>query len=201
MNRANKIENIAVEDLIPYARNARLHSDEQVAQIAGSIKEFGFNNPVLIDGEGGIIAGHGRVLAARKLKMSQVPCVRLSHLTETQKKAYILADNKIAQNSSWDDELLKLEIEDLKTSGFDTDILGWVQLPEFGATPDYSILDGSNVGSSLDDMADGVKKAIQIEFEPHDYLEAQELIKFWRQKGAYVGSMLIGFLRTEKNKL
>jgi len=135
------------------------------------------------------------------LKLSQVPCVRLGHLTETQKKTYILADNKIALNSSWDDELLKLEIEDLKTSGFDTNILGWVQLPEFGSTPDYSILDGSDVGSSLDDMADGVKKAIQIEFESHDYAEAQELIKFWREKGAYVGSMLIGFLKAEKNKL
>jgi ParB-like chromosome segregation protein Spo0J len=89
-----EIENIKIEDLIPYARNSRTHSDEQVAQVAASIKEFGFTNPVLIDADDGIIAGHGRVLAARKLKMPEVPCIRLGHLTESQKKAYIIADNK-----------------------------------------------------------------------------------------------------------
>src|SRR5690606_35026758 len=93
------------ESLIPYARNARTHSDAQVAQIAASIREFGFNNPVLVDGENGIIAGHGRLLAARKLGLDSVPVIELAHLSETQKRAFILADNKLALNAGWDDEL------------------------------------------------------------------------------------------------
>ena len=94
-----KIEHRRVKDLIPYARNSRTHSDAQVAQIAASIREFGWTNPILIDGESGIIAGHGRVLAARKLGMAEVPCIELSHLSEAQKKAYIIADNKLALNA------------------------------------------------------------------------------------------------------
>lgn len=125
-----KIETASVESLIPYANNARTHSEEQVAQIAASIQEFGFNNPVLVDREMGIIAGHGRVLAARKLGLDSVPIIRLDHLTEYQKKAFILADNKLALNAGWDDALLKLELEelggniDLGLSGFSEDELG-----------------------------------------------------------------------------
>lgn len=119
------IETIAVDLLIPYARNSRTHSDEQVAQIAASIREFGFTNPVLIDGEDGIIAGHGRVLGARKLGLDSVPCVRLDHLTETQKRAYIIADNKLALNAGWDNELLQLELADLHEADFDMDLLGF----------------------------------------------------------------------------
>jgi ParB-like chromosome segregation protein Spo0J len=120
-----KIEQIDIEDLIPYAMNARTHSDAQVAQIAGSIKEFGFNNPVLIDADNGLIAGHGRVMAGRKLGLKQVPAIRLGHLTETQKKAFILADNKIALNSGWDYELLKVEVELLSNEDFNLDLLGF----------------------------------------------------------------------------
>jgi len=120
-----KIDYISIDELIPYARNTRTHSDEQVAQIAASIKEFGFNNPVLIDQEGGIIAGHGRVLASRKLKLKDVPCIRLSDLSEAQKKAYIIADNKLALNAGWDDELLALEIQELQELEFDIDLLGF----------------------------------------------------------------------------
>ena len=120
-----QIESVPIESLIPYARNARTHSEEQVAQIAGSIREFGFTNPVLIDGEGGIIAGHGRVMAARKLGLDSVPCVRLDHLTETQKRAYIIADNKLALNAGWDEELLQLELADLHEADFDMDLLGF----------------------------------------------------------------------------
>jgi ParB-like chromosome segregation protein Spo0J len=120
-----KIEQINIEDLIPYAMNARTHSDAQVAQIAGSIKEFGFNNPVLIDAENGLIAGHGRVMAGRKLGLKQVPAIRLGHLTDTQKKAFILADNKIALNSGWDYELLKVEVELLSNEDFNLDLLGF----------------------------------------------------------------------------
>jgi len=108
-----KIEQIATSKLIPYANNARTHNETQVAQIAGSIRQFGFNNPVLIDDQDTIIAGHGRVLAARMLDMDKVPCIRLTHLTESQRKAYIIADNKIALNSGWDEELLKLELQNM----------------------------------------------------------------------------------------
>ena len=106
-----------VSDLIPYARNARTHSDEQVARIAASIKEFGWTNPILIDCESGIIAGHGRVLAARKLGLEKVPTIELSGMTDAQKRAYILADNKLALDAGWDEELLRLEFEELRGGG------------------------------------------------------------------------------------
>jgi DNA modification methylase len=111
-------------ELIPYARNSRTHSEEQVAQIAASIQEFGFTNPVLID-EKGIIAGHGRIMGARKLGMEEVPTITLHGLNESQRKAYIIADNKLALNAGWDDEMLRLEIADLKEDGFDLDLLGF----------------------------------------------------------------------------
>jgi ParB-like chromosome segregation protein Spo0J len=120
-----KIEQLSTDTLIPYARNTRTHSEAQVAQIAGSIREFGFTNPVLIDGENGIIAGHGRVLAAQKLNLGEVPCIRLSHLTDTQRRAYIIADNKLALNAGWDEELLGLELADLREEGFDLDLTGF----------------------------------------------------------------------------
>lgn len=191
-----------IEDLIPYARNSRTHSDAQVAQIAASIKEFGWRNPVLIDGENGIIAGHGRVLAARKLGLTEVPTIDGSDMTETQKRAFIIADNKIALNASWDDELLMLEIKDLQDLGADISLLAFdpSELQPL-ADIDYSVLDDENMDDELDEMAGGVKKAIQIEFDIDDYDEAQELVKFWRNEGAYVGGLILSFLRTEKNKL
>jgi DNA modification methylase len=109
-----EVTNKHINLLIPYARNARTHDDAQIAQIAGSIKEFGFNNPILIDKDNGIIAGHGRVMAARKLGLTEVPTILLDHLSETQRKAYILADNRIAINSAWDNEMLSLELMDIK---------------------------------------------------------------------------------------
>lgn len=120
-----KVEEIKLEALVPYARNSRTHSEEQVAQIAGSIREFGFTNPVLIDGDGGIIAGHGRVLAARKLGIGKVPCIRLGHLTEAQRKAYVIADNKLALNAGWDEEMLGLELAALREINFDIDLTGF----------------------------------------------------------------------------
>jgi DNA modification methylase len=126
---AKQIKWEAVDKLIPYAKNARTHSDEQVAQIAGSIKEFGFNNPVLVDKDNSVIAGHGRLMAARKLGMDKVPVVELDHLTESQRKAYVLADNRIALNSGWDTSMLSLELQNLKDDidlsllGFDPDEL------------------------------------------------------------------------------
>ena len=119
------VKNKPVADLIPYARNARQHSDAQVAQIAASIREFGFLNPVIVDGDNGIIAGHGRVMAARKLGMDSVPTVEASHLTEAQKRAYILADNKLALNAEWDEDLLRIELGDIDASGFDLELTGF----------------------------------------------------------------------------
>lgn len=115
----------AVKSLIPYARNSRTHSDAQVAQVAASIREFGFTNPVLVDGDGGIIAGHGRVLAARKLGMESVPVIVLAHLTEAQKRAYVIADNKLALNAGWDDDLLRVEFAELGDLGFDLELTGF----------------------------------------------------------------------------
>jgi DNA modification methylase len=120
-----QIEQIQLATLIPYINNSRTHSDEQVAQIAASIKEFGFNNPILVDKGNSIIAGHGRLQAARKLGLTEVPCVRLEHLTETQRKAYIIADNRLALNAGWDNELLTIELNELLADGFALEILGF----------------------------------------------------------------------------
>ena len=114
-----------IDDLVPYARNARTHSEEQVAQIAASIREFGWTNPILVDGARGIIAGHGRLLAARKLGLTEVPVIELTHLTETQKRAYILADNRLALSAGWDEDLLKVELADLRVEGFDLGLTGF----------------------------------------------------------------------------
>ena len=120
-----KLEYRAVDSLIPYARNAKLHSDAQVAQIAASIREFGWGAPILIDGANNVIAGHGRLLAARKLGLAEVPVVPMEHLTDTQRRALILADNKIGENASWEDELLGIELSELKDAGFDLGLTGF----------------------------------------------------------------------------
>jgi len=125
MKNKPKIEQIKTSALIPYARNSRTHSEAQVAQIAGSIREFGFTNPVLIDADNGIIAGHGRIMAAQKLGLAEVPCIRLEYLTETQRKAYIIADNKLALNSGWDEDMLALELGELKDLDFDLSLTGF----------------------------------------------------------------------------
>jgi ParB-like chromosome segregation protein Spo0J len=121
-----KIEQIATDKLIPYARNAKRHDAAQVSKLAGSIREFGFNNPVLIDKDNGIVAGHGRVMAAQKLELKTVPCIRLGHLTDTQRRAYILADNRLAEiGGGWDEEMLRNEINDLIAEKSPIDLLGW----------------------------------------------------------------------------
>ena len=130
-----------LDGLIPYARNSRTHSEEQVAQIAASIREFGFTNPVLVDGEGGIIAGHGRVMAARKLGLAEVPVIVLDHLTPAQRRAYVIADNKLALNAGWDDEMLRVEFADLKADGFDLALTGF-SLDEIGALEPVRLTEG-----------------------------------------------------------
>ena len=120
-----EIKEMEIDSLIPYVNNARTHSPEQVAQIAASIKEFGWTNPILIDGDGGVIAGHGRLQAARKLKMSKVPTICIHGLTEAQRKALIIADNKLAMNAGWDEKLLKIELTELKNLNYDLGITGF----------------------------------------------------------------------------
>ena len=142
-----EVINKHIDLLIPYAKNARVHDEAQIAQIAGSIKEFGFNNPILIDRDNGIIAGHGRVMAARKLGLTEVPTILLDHLNETQRRAYILADNRIAINSTWDNEMLSLELMDIKDDvslamlGFNVDELDAL-LKEISSTELPNLPDG-----------------------------------------------------------
>lgn len=132
-----QIEYVQVSLLTPYARNSRTHTAQQVKQIAASIKEFGFTNPVLIDKDNGIIAGHGRVLAAEHLAIETVPCIRLDYLTETQRKAYVIADNKIALNATWDFEMLKLDLADISKTDIDLDSIGFTQLEVNNFLSDY----------------------------------------------------------------
>jgi site-specific DNA-methyltransferase (adenine-specific) len=152
------LERLPVDRLIPYARNSRTHSDEQVAQIAASIREFGFTNPVLIDEADGIIAGHGRVLAARKLGMAEVPCIRLGHLTEAQRRAYVIADNKLALNAGWDDALLRVEIETLQEMDFDVGLTGFSE-DEIAALLAVSTVDGE---TDPDDVPDAVADPVSV---------------------------------------
>jgi ParB-like chromosome segregation protein Spo0J len=120
-----EIKYLPIDALLPYSRNPRTHSEEQIDQIAASIREFGFTNPILIDGKNGIIAGHGRFAAAKELGLDQVPCIDLSHLTDDQRRALVIADNKIALNGGWNDELLRLELTDLKELGANLELTGF----------------------------------------------------------------------------
>lgn len=160
MSKQLKIENLPTADLIPYVMNSRTHDAAQVAQIAASIKEFGFTNPVLIDADNGIIAGHGRLLAAQKLKLQEVPCIRLGHLTDAQKRAYVIADNKLALNAGWDDEALKAELDRLRDEDFDLDLLGFSE-------SDIGAFDVE--GGEMPELADGDKEPFQQKtFTLHD---------------------------------
>lgn len=201
MNPADKVEKWAINKLIPYARNARTHSDEQISQLAASIKEWGWTTPVLVDEQGGIIAGHGRTLAAQRLQMTEVPVMVAKGWSDAKKRAYVLADNKLALNAGWDKEMLALELDEIGELGFDIELIGFDPSEFNKSAVDYSVLDDVEIDEQLDEMADGVRKAIQIEFEPDHYEEAQELVAFWRKQGAYVGFMLLDMLRKEKGKL
>ena len=143
---------VDVDKLIPYVNNARTHSAEQVNKLAGSIKEFGFINPVIIDGDNGILAGHGRVMAAKQLGLKKVPCVAADYLTEAQRKAYILADNKMALDAGWDNELLKVEIESLQEMGFDLEFTGFdeKELAELFASDTEAKEDNFDVDAELE---------------------------------------------------
>jgi len=158
------IEQIKVDDLIPYATNSRTHSAEQVAQIAASMVEFGWTNPVLIDTRGTIVAGHGRVMAARKLGMETVPCIRLGHLSPAQVRAYVIADNKLALNAGWDEEMLKAELDILKEDGFDMKLTGFTDAEIEKILGQYEVGDGS-----MPNLAYGDRKPFQQKtFMLHD---------------------------------
>lgn len=141
------------EDLIPYARNSRTHDDAQVTQIAASIKEFGWTNPILLDGENGIIAGHGRVMAAQKLGESKVPTIELAHMTDIQKRAYIIADNKLALNAGWDNQLLAIEFDELKDAGYDLGLTGF-SLDEIEALTPEEVTEGLTDEDAVPDVPD-----------------------------------------------
>lgn len=187
------IQYLPTEQLIPYALNSRTHSERQVSQIAASIQEFGFTNPVLIDEQGGIVAGHGRIEAAKLLGLDEVPTITLFNLTASQKKAYVIADNKLALNAGWNDANLKLEIESLELDGFNVDLLGFDVLPEFEKEIDYSILDDA-LDSQVEKISTDVKRAIQIEFDAGDYENAVALIKKLRQGNHYIGGIVLNAL-------
>jgi 16S rRNA G966 N2-methylase RsmD len=148
-----KITQKKVDSLIPYINNSRTHSDEQVAQIAASIKEFGWTNPILVDGDNSIIAGHGRLMAARKLGYKEVPTIELSDLTETQKKAYIIADNRLALNAGWDNELLTIELNDLLANGFALELLGF-DPKELDALLEPEVVEGLTDEDAVPDVPD-----------------------------------------------
>jgi ParB-like chromosome segregation protein Spo0J len=145
---------IPTSDLIPYARNSRTHSEAQVTKIASSIKEFGFINPVVTDGKNGIVAGHGRVLAANKLGLKEVPCVEASHLTEAQKRAYVIADNRMALDAGWDFEMLKVELKDLEDMKFDLTMTGFDlgEMASMFAEPNFEAGTEADQGK-LDELA------------------------------------------------
>jgi DNA modification methylase len=156
MTQNRKLEWRSVSTLIPYARNSRTHSDEQIAQIAASIKEFGWTNPILIDGDNGIIAGHGRLSAARKLGHEEVPVIELKDLTETQRKAYIIADNRLALNAGWDNEMLTIELNDLLADNFALDILGF-DPKELAALLEPEVVEGLTDEDAVPDIPDEPK--------------------------------------------
>ena len=163
MSKLPVYKTVSVSSLIPYARNSRTHSDEQVTKIAASIKEFGFLNPVIVDGESGIIAGHGRIMAAKKLGIESVPVIEASHLTDAQRRAYVIADNRLALDAGWDDEMLRVEFAELEELGFDLGLTGF-ELDEIGAL-DFD--EGEEVGMPA--LPDGDKEPFQQKtFTLHD---------------------------------
>lgn len=156
---------IDTSSLVPYARNSRTHSAEQIAQIAASIREFGFLNPIIVDGDNGIIAGHGRVLAAQKLGLSELPVIEAGHLSDTQRRAYIIADNKLAMNAGWDDEMLRVELDALGADGFDLELTG------FSIDEVSKLFDESKGISIEEDLDYNAIDQIIVKFDPEKRID------------------------------
>ena len=174
---ANKIQLWEIEKLVPYEKNARTHSSEQIKEIANSIDKFGFNNPILVDGQKGIIAGHGRLLAAKHLGMKEVPIVILDHLTEVQKRAYIIADNKIALNADWDPLILSEELKELKELDFDIKDIGFStkELEEF--------LDNEVVEKEVSDKDIDLNEQYIISVSCRDEIQMEQLYSEFKGRG------------------
>jgi hypothetical protein len=182
---------LPIDKLIPYANNARSHSKEQITQIAASIKEFGFNNPILLDGNNGIIAGHGRLLAAQQLGLETVPVLELSHLSETQKKAYILADNQIALNANWDLDILRFEMEDLQATDLNVDLIGF----------DDEFLTLINLDIEQGDIDFNAEWEGMPEFDQEDQLSFRNIIiHFDNNEDIKEFAKLLGQIITDKTK-
>jgi len=162
-NPADKVERWDITRLTPYARNSRTHSDEQIGQIAASIKEWGWTTPVLVDEDGSIIAGHGRTLAAQRLKMTEVPVMVAKGWSDAKKRAYVIADNKLAMNAGWDNEMLRLELAEIKELGFDLDLSG------FSAEEVKALQFDDDAEAEMPELKDGEKEPYQQKtFTLHD---------------------------------
>ena len=196
-----KLERWPIDRLVPYERNARTHGPEQVAQIAASIQEFGFTNPILVDGKDGIIAGHGRLAAARDLGLTEVPVVVLSHLTPEQKRAYVLADNKLALNAGWDDDLLRAELLDLRTDGIGWDLIGWSDDEMAGLLTDLSLDKGNDDEAEPDDDWEAERgQPLAIVLEPEElkqWREVKQQLGYSRDKTALM-KLVIEYLEAEQ---
>lgn len=183
----DRIERRPITALVPYARNSRTHSDEQVAQIAASMKEWGWTNPVLVDEEGGIIAGHGRVLAARRLGLAEVPVIVAAGWTEAQRRAYVIADNKLALNAGWDDEVLRIELADLQDLGFELDAVGFSDEELEGLLPA-----GADAVTEMPELASGDRQPFQqMTFTLHDEQAEQvrRALEAARELGPFVDAL------------
>ena len=197
-----KVAKIPVGELIPYVNNSRTHSDAQVAQIAASIKEFGWTNPILVDGEKGIIAGHGRLMAARKLGMKEVPVIELKHLTDAQKKALVIADNKLGLNSEWDEELLKIEFQDLLDGGFNINLTGFDE----GTVEDYLNEEDVDLGllpeEKLDNFLNGDTKILRLAYDDQEFNDVVERLKRLQEKynGADFSAIVLDLVLKECRK-
>ena len=184
---AQKIELWNLERLIPYEKNAREHSTEQIAQIAASITEFGFLNPILVDSNDGIVAGHGRLSAAKELALSVVPVVVLDHLTENQKKAYVLVDNKLAENATWNEDLLAEEIIKLNLQDFDLNILGWTDEELKSLQEDGWATDIEDVIKNDDEHLDAIQAKITILLdEENKETVINEINKFCNENNIFI---------------
>lgn len=176
---ADEVVRRAVDDLVPYARNSRTHDKEQVAQIAASMREWGFTNPILIDPEGNVIAGHGRLMAAKQLGLEEVPCVVARGWTEAQRRAYVIADNKLALNAGWDEDMLKVEFQELEGLGFDLGLTGWqdYELEDLFSDPDEDEEPGGEGGSDGEDRGELLKRVdVTIDDPKHEVHKGEQYV-------------------------
>ena len=183
ITKAKNIELLPLDALTPYDKNARLHTRVQIEKIAKSIAAFGFNNPILIDSDQGIIAGHGRLEAAKLLELESVPVIRLDHLNEKERQAYILADNRLADLSQWDEELLGKEVAALQEAELDLDALGWSEDELAALVSGLDDLEPTDEDlSAISDESSSETKSFRFEFDVTDYAELSEMLDTLRRR-------------------